>query len=698
MDGLALPPRLPALREDLKLHRAGDERGGAPAWTVEDPVRGRFYRIGWIELELLARWALGTPQRLLEAVRRETTLDPRPEELSALLRFLGEHQLLRVTDAAALSARAARARPSWWRLILHRYLFFRVPVWRPQRWLTRALPRVAWVLSPGFAWVAAALGAIGLLLAARQWDVFLASFRDSLGFEGLLGYAFALAGAKLLHEMGHALAATRHGVQVAHMGIAFVLMFPLLYTDTGQSWKLSDRRKRIAIAAAGLRMEFALAALATAAWSLVPEGSLRGALFFLATTSWLVSLGINASPFMRFDGYFLLSDALDLPNLHERAGAAARAWVRRVLLGWREAGEPLPRGLRRFLIGFALVTWAYRFAVFLAIALLVYHFFFKALGVALFAIEVWWLIARPVWAELRVWWQRRRETRLGGALRMTVLSMLLIVIGLLPWQSRIFAPALLHAQRQHVVYTPVSAQLVEAVPREGPVAAGALLFALDSHELRLRAQQARIAAAALQREVAVAPLAEGARDDQLRLASQLAQRLTELEAQQAELNRLELRAPFAGVVRDVDPLLGSGALVSSSQPLAVLVDPSSWVVEALIAQQDVARVPRDAPARFFPAHDPAKVLHGQVIAIDSTRVTELPDAMLALAHGGPLPTTSADNLKPRAALYRVRIALSAPPPAFAEQRGEVVIEGARRSLFARGTQWAAALFIRESGF
>ena len=94
----------------------------------------------------------------------------------------------------------------------------------------------------------------------------------------------ALVFAKALHEMGHAVTATRYGVRVAHMGVALLVMFPMLYTDTSESWKISNPRQRLAIASAGIITELALAGLATLAWGLSPDGAIRSALFFLATT------------------------------------------------------------------------------------------------------------------------------------------------------------------------------------------------------------------------------------------------------------------------------------------------------------------------------------------------------------------------------------------------------------------------------
>lgn len=221
------------------------------------------------------------------------------------------------------------------------------------------------------------LTVLGIVLTLHQWDTFRAAVVESFSLNGLLSFGLALALAKALHELAHALVATRLGLRVAHMGVAFVVMFPMLYTDTGESWKLSRSRQRLAIAAAGIVCELALAGLATLGWALSEPGAWRNALLYLATTSWILSLGLNASPFMRFDGYFILSDLLDFPNLHERASAQARVALRRGLWGLDEAWpEHFAPARRRALIAFEWLTWMYRLLLFAGIAATVYFFFF----------------------------------------------------------------------------------------------------------------------------------------------------------------------------------------------------------------------------------------------------------------------------------------------------------------------------------
>jgi putative peptide zinc metalloprotease protein len=703
MDRLVSAAALPALREDLRLHAAAPNADGSPAWVIQDPARNRFFRIGWLEFELLARWHTGDAARVSAGVAAETPLAATADDAAALAAFLGRNQLVRAAsaqDTARLAQQRQGAVPGRLAWLAHHYLFFRVPLVRPERFLARTLPALRWLFTPAAALVMLAVTLAGLLLAARQWDTFTHTFAGTLDPAGLLGYLAALAVAKSVHELGHAYTATRHGVRVGHMGIAFVVLWPMLYTDTGESWKLADRRKRFAIAAAGIVTEIGLAGLATLGWSLAPDGALRQSLFFLATTSWLMTLAINASPFMRFDGYFLLSDALDFPNLHERSFALARARLRRTLLGLPAPDpEPFAPRMRALLVAFAVATWLWRLTVFVAIALLVYHFFFKALGIVLFALEIWWFIARPVAGELKVWWAERAAV---PPRRRLVLALVLLALGaalFVPWRSDVHAPAWTHARQQHVLYTPLPARVAADPRASGEVRAGDVLFVLDSPDLRSRAAVSNITAGTLATQIERLQAQPQGEERRATLRQELARELAEVRGDLADLARLEVRAPFDGELLDVDDALAPGTWVRPAQPLGMVMAPGDWIVDAYVDEAAAQRLRPGARARFHPANRDLAPIPGRVEAIDGARTASLPHAMLAATHGGRIETTAENGkLAPRAALYRVRIALDAPPATARMSPGTAVIAADRRSIGGDALRRAAAVLVRESGF
>jgi len=696
---------VPALREELRLLPATPQPDGSPAWHILDPVRNRFFRIGWLEFELLCRWTLGRPDAIARAVREETTLPATPEDVGALAEFLDRQALAASAGqpVAALAERARRQRGAGWRRLVHQYLFFRVPLLFPQAGLARLARRLRWAWSRAFLAITAAAGVAGLWLVSRQWDSVLAELGGAFQGLGWLGFALALAFSKTLHELGHAVTAARYGVRVGHLGVAFVVLLPMLYTDTGESWKLLTSRARLRIAAAGLTAELMLAAWATLAWALLPDGALRQAMLFLSTSAWLISVAVNASPFMRFDGYFLLADALDLPNLHERAGALARARLRRGLLGLPEADpEPFAPGMARALTAFAWVTWIYRAVVFFGIALLVYHLAFKLLGIVLFLIEVVWLILRPMGQELRGWWRARARVPTSRRLALLALAGAGLALLFLPWQGAVTADGWGRAEHR-ALYAPQSAQLERIAVRAGDrVAAGEPLFDLRQPALADAERKAVIMAEAYARQAAGFVGVEGMGTARAQLAAQLAAEWRqEAAAKREEAERLRLVAPFAGTVLDLDPELRPGAWVGVDTALAWLVDDREWRVEVLVEEAAVGRVRPGQAAKVYAAGSAAAPWSARVVAVDPARLQALPHPVLDARHGGPVRAEAGGEkpaAKPRDALFRVVLALEAPPPGRRVQLVTAVIEAERQSLWARWAGALAATLIRESGF
>ena len=707
-----LPPihpqmRLAALREELRLLPAAANHDGSPAWMVQDPVNNRFFRIGWIDFEVLLRWSQGNPQSIVESVNAQTTLSIDDSDVHALVTFLDQHSLLQADSTQAvdrLRQRAKLQQKSAYTWLLHNYLFFRIPLIRPQAFLALVLPWLSWLFTRTTATVIVLASLLGLFLASRQWQVFVSVVVDHMTWTGVLGYAVALVFAKALHEVGHALTATRYSVRVAHMGVALLVMFPMLYTDTSESWKLTRSRERLAIASAGIVTELAIAGLATLAWSLAPDGGVRNALFFLATTSWVLTLLVNASPFMRFDGYFILTDILDFPNLHERSGALARTWLRRTVLGVNDAWPEQRSGnANAALIAFALVTWIYRLVVFLGIALVVYYFFFKILGIFLMLVELIWFIGKPVAAEVKIWWNRRAEIKPNRAAVLGLLSAVLLVASLVPWQTSVRGVGWLHPERQQVLFSPLAGKLT-SLPAAGTVTQGQVLFTLESPDLQFAQQRANGLAEARAKELlGLTGLLDG-EERRSQVTSQQEKFLAEARLYSGEQSRMQLAAPFAGALGDLDPQLAPGVWVAPRQPLAVLVDLSSWTVEAFVAEQDVARVRAGNSVRIHLGARSLAVLQGRVKEIDLSRTSVLPHSMLDATTGGPLATVAPasdaqrQERAPKDAIYRVRIEVQGVPPAQQMMLSSVVIAGEARAWLPSILTRIAAVAVRESGF
>lgn len=701
---------LPPLREDLGLHPGPDATDGSPTWTLHDPASHRFFSLSWPAFELLSRWGLRDPSSLLAAVHRETTLEVSEDDLHALLDMLRSNHLLVASDARQteqLTAHAAATRMSPGQWLLKHYLFFRVPVLQPMRWLQRSSRWVRWAFQPAF-WIGClALMLTGLVLAGRRWDEFSHTLTSYASWEGLLAVALALSGAKVLHELGHAFTATHFGCRVPTMGVAFLVMWPVLYTDTNEAWKLTSRRQRLWVGAAGMLSEMALASVALVAWSVLPDtpawAPIRSGAFLLATTTWLLTVAINASPFMRFDGYFLLSDAINMPNLHERAFALGRWRMREALFGW---GDPPPERFsptrQRGLILFAFATWLYRLVLFVGIALLVYHAFFKALGLLLLVVELVWFIARPVWREWKVWWQQRQRWRWNGATRRTLAGLAgLLLLLCWPWSGSVRVPGVLSPSEVQVVAATYAAQVVGTPPREGQaVKAGDLLLQLRSPELEQQWQQAVVQEQQLRLQLEQQPFDERLRELGPALRKQWEGAVAAVQGLSAQKEQLAVRAPFAGTVVEVAEGLHPGIWVPAGERLLSLAGPDGLKVDAYADEAALQGLETGTPATFVPAVPEERSRRCELSRIDPVQLATLDEPGLADAHGGPVPVQRLQDGRyaPQRPTFHLRLdrceAQAAPRR---EIFGTVHLAASvRRSWLGDGLRYLVALWHREA--
>ena len=696
---------LPPLRQELELSAAPAGNDGAPAWTLYDPATHRFFQLGWPAFEILSRWSLRNPAAIAAAVQRDTTLLVGTDDVLALLQFLGAQQLLAVesrSDTQRLLQAAGRHRlsPAMW--LLKHYLFIRLPLLHPMALLKRLSPWMQWVYSAAFWKLTAGAALLGLLLASRHWDEFLHTFRAYADWRGMIGIMLALSFAKVLHEFGHALTAYRYGCRVSTMGVALLVLWPVLYTDTNDAWKLRSRRQRLHIGAAGMLAEFALAAYATLLWNFLPDSPLRAGVFMLATSTWVMTLTINASPFTRFDGYFLLSDWLNVPNLHERAFALTRWWLRHLLLGLDDPPpEVFPDNRRRFLIAFSVAAWLYRLVLFFSIALLVFHAFFRALGLALMMVEIGWFIVLPVVRELAVWWQRRDELRwCRQSVRTAATAAAMLLVLCVPLRNSVTAPAVLMRERAQGVYAPRPAQVVSVAVRDGQqVKAGEVLALLTSPELDYQLHSAEAEEATLRWQVEQQPF-----DDQLRDLGPGLRKHQESVAQaaagfRAQIAQLTLRAPFDGELVDIDAQLRAGVWLKAGERLFDVIGNGGVRGEAYVGESDLARIHDGASVRFTGDLFELTPNRCRVSGVDRINQATLDQLYVASLYGGAIPSQrDRDNrVVPLASTFRVRFDHCESDAGLSrENRGRAQLRSDAESLAARGMRWLFAVIRSEA--
>lgn len=706
-DPAPTPHALPRLRADLEIIRERGERSGHAPGLIYDPLRHRFIRIDRASLDLMAIMPFCVDEAALrEEARKRLGRDINDNTVSQFIEFLNRADLTQPTSGdrwRAFEKERNTKKQALLTRIVHGYLFFKLPLFRPQRFLDATLPIARLFMTRTAGLIVALSGLAGLYLVSRQWDAFTTTFQHAFSFEGILTFALVLGVVKALHELGHAYTAANYGCRVSSLGVAFMFLMPLLYTDVTDTWRIASRRRRLIVDAAGIIVELAIACVATLLWVFLPESPAKSVVFAIATISWIMSLGFNLNPFMRFDGYYILSDILGVENLQPRAFALARWHLREALFNLRApCPEPELYPRRMTFITYAWATWVYRFFLFLGIALLIYALSFKLLGVALFVLEVVILIIAPVAAELREWFKMRqtivKQTRTAMTLAVLCLVVALIAV---PWSTRVTVAARMSASHAEQVFPAMPARIQAVHVSQGDrVSHGDTLIEFEAPELDAKLKLVQLQLTALRLR-----LARRAADDLDRAQSLVLERenlslTTKADGLRGLRKKLTVTAPASGIVTDVAPNLHPGRWMAATQRIA-RINPSTGVeVRGYIDQADVERIKPDASGTFIPDIPELASVPVQVTSVMRAGATKLQYPELASVHGGPVATREGTQgeLVPVTAQYLIVMKAAADNVVLPQTvRGVVHITGEPESIFARLWRRALAVLVRESG-
>ncbi|NKB36758.1 MAG: biotin/lipoyl-binding protein [Gammaproteobacteria bacterium] len=698
---------LPLLREDLQLLKGPADLDGSPTWNIYDPVCNSYFRIGWAAFQILSRWNVGTLNGVLDKVSNETTAKIDEEDVNAVITFLHANNLTR--DSASGSSndyllQVEATQTSWYKWLVKNYLFMRIPLCRPHRFLNRTMPLIEPLYSKKVYLTMIVLGLVGLYLVARQWEVFIGTFLYFFNAKGAVFYFLALVFIKVMHELGHAYTATRYGSKVASMGVALMVMMPVLYSDTTDAWRLNSRKQRLHIGAAGMFVELYLAVIFTLLWSFLPDGLMRSAAFVMATTSWIMSLAINLNILMRFDGYYILSDLLGVENLQDRSFALGKWRLRELLfdLGLPSPGK-FPPLIRRKLIIYAWGVWIYRFFLFLGIALLVYHFFFKLLGVLLFIVEIMWFIVLPIVKEVKMWREMKLQIRESQRYRLvTVLGFIILSLFFIPWNTRITTPAIMHAESKAVIHSLSPGVIKKVLVHEGEmVEKEQALLVLDSPSL-----EDEIARTLRQQELA--ELRSQRRASNLADLANMQVTLQQLQELDSRLNglyklreELTVRAPITGTLVDTEDNLHPGRWINSSMRIGQIAQLDTVTVQGVIEGRKLDQVGIDQTAVFIPNEPELDIVDTKVVQIEDANMQTIESLYFASTYGGEIAVRENDDkeLVPETSIYKIRFKPDGIDKVIPRVvKGIIHIQGEPRSFAFRTYDLVATVLIRETGF
>lgn len=640
----------PRLRPHVQITR--QHYRGRRWHVVHDPTSNQFYRLSPVAHEFVN---LLDGTRTVEQVWQlslETHGDGAPTqgEVVELLSQLYNSNLLAgdappETEQLLRRGRERRKRKAAQQAL--GIMYFRMRLFNPDWLLTHIEPVLRpllnrWGLLLWALWVLA-----GLSVLIRHWSEFTSTFADTIapGNWGWLIVVFIVT--KAIHETGHGVICKRFGGLVPEFGVMLLVLFPAPYVDASACWAFPSKWKRMAVGAGGMIFELAVASAAAMVWASAADGStIRQIAYNAIFVASISTILFNANPLMRFDGYYILSDLLEIPNLMQRSMKLIQHHFKRRLFGLKHDRPPttVPSEAAIMLV-YGVLALAYRVFLFITITLYVMGVVFGVgLILAIWTAAAWFCIPAGKFIHYLASSPQLHDHRARAILTSTALAgALVVLVGFVPMPNHRRAQGVVESLQQtgvfaanHGFVSHVHVRLGDRVRAGDPIISCEspdLQAQIDMFEAELEAAEARWRYAQHHEPVA-APVA---RDKVVTIRNTI-------DKLRDRRDRLVVRAPHDGIIVGDDPARLAGAFVQQGQPVCEIVDADRLRVQAsltsLVARPIIERIRAGEPLhvevrRFSDADHSILAASATLIDAGSRR---LPHPALGYAGGGSIPT------------------------------------------------------------
>ena len=663
-------------RGDLVVNRQVHQ--GQAWWVIKDPIALAYFRFRPEEYALLEMLDGKTSLEDLKD-RFEARFPPRRITVDELARFVAtlHRSGLVIGDRPGQGPQLFERRRQrlWkqWVAWLSNIMSMRFRGIDPDRLLERLDPWFGGLFSPPAIVAAMAFVASAVLLVLVNFDVFrakLPEFNQFFAAGNWLYLAAALGVTKILHEFGHGLSCKHYGGECHEMGMMLLVFTPCLYCDVSDSWMLPSKWKRAAIGAAGMYVEVIIASIATYLWWNSHAGIFNQLCLDVMFVSSVSTILFNANPLLRYDGYYILSDLLEIPNLRQKANSILGRLASKWCLGIEQPDDPfLPqRNLGLFAL-YAVASSIYGWLVTASIFLFVWNVFkpyrLEVLGRLLAFGALWGLVVRPLQGMikfLKVPGRRDEVKSLNVAATAAVAAAVAAVVALIPLPQRVWCAAELRPRGEETVYVTVPGTLDELLVKPGAaVRKGQELARLSSVDLDLqiaelegKVAQYEVRLDSLQRERFIDPAAGleiGTAEELLKTDRE------KLEKKREDRRKLVLVAPRDGfvlpapAVRPQPDATGKlpgwsghaldeqnlGATFTEGTVLCMVGEPDRFEAVMVIDQSEVEFVHHGQPVALKLDAFAWQTFTGTVAEIAETEI-ENGSERLSVKAGGQVPT------------------------------------------------------------
>ncbi len=580
------------IREDL-VFTPQYSQGRIAYYIVEDTLTSRFFRLGIAE-HCLARQMNGrtTISAALKKLSVETSKHQLTEDDAiGFCHWLVEMDLAQSQSSSTVEhlVRRAESIDKAHRQSRLNPLGLRFQLLRPNRLLDRMLVYCGWMFSKWCFGIWALVVYCGMLCIAADWHRFKDASAVLLSMENsgwLFGCWICL---KLIHETAHGLVCKRFGGSVREAGLQCVWFVPMPYVDVTSCWKFASRWPRILVAIAGIYAEFGIAAIAAIIWAKTESGILNHLAYNVVVMASLATFLFNANPLMKLDGYYVLSDIFAIPNLYQHGQRRVQGWFDRTVLGLPTTEPRMEVAKSCFVLAYGWLSFLWRVGLSIGLTVAMARCAGQAgPWVALIVAFLWMGPGFRQFAKSFIWGRPGIPPRRFRVVAIASFAMLTTgcMLAWLPWPGRIEAPAIVEYSRPVKLRAAGSGQVVAVHVASGQfVEQDELLLSLENHELlakvaslRLQIQQIEIRERRFQQK---SQLALKQAEEEQRQALKI-----ELDAKEAELAELQVRAPHPGIVDHPDLHSLQGRFLKAGDEIMRIAAESDKELRVAIEQQD----------------------------------------------------------------------------------------------------------------
>ncbi len=668
---------------------------GTRWYILSDSVRGKHLRFNDVAYEFIGR--LDGDQSVEEIYQQVKSKLPedspsRQDLLSILVQLFSIGALKSGTpaDVEQLFKRAQAEKSSNRTRRLLNPLAIRFPLFDPDKFLNRTIPMVRPLFSYGAASIWGLVVLLATMLLLSNYQELMATLKaDILQPANLLLMVALFPIMKAFHEFAHAFAVKVWGGEVHEMGITLLVLMPVPYVDATAAWAFREKYKRVLVSASGMIVEVFLASIALFVWALVEPGLVKTAALSVFLIGSVSTVLFNANPLLRFDGYYMLQDLIEIPNLYSRSAKYVMYLFKNRILGLDALSPVTEQSEKPWLASYGILAWIYRVFITFVIAIFLASKYF-VLGVALAIWSMVLLFVVPLYRGLRflIIDNSLKGFRMKPAKRLTAITAAIaFVVVIIPFSLYTNAEGIVWVPDQAQIYSEIDGFVTDVTVTPGAeVTTGTGVLTLTNPDIDARGNLLK----ARHKELSIRHKAEKFADPVSAIQTMEEIKTVEADWQelQAERNSQTLTSNVDGtfVLPGEQKILGS--YIKKGEAVGYVVNPEELIVRVVVPQTSVGLFAKDVKnVSVRLAEQPRQVIQAEILRQTPAGSLSLPSRALGAAGGGNIAVDTTDENGTTAVNKVFQLDLALPEHSIASGLGTRAFVRVNHGREALALQW-----------